>query len=136
MPDPIRVRTRDDSHLLALQEAGATEVVPQVLESSLILAAHALTMLGFPEQQVQEHIDVVRRGRYRLLYGYYHGAQANLLDKQGQQRLLMHAVNLSESAYACGRPLNELALERLGVEVQAPRWRRVDVNPQHLPQRR
>ncbi|WP_137817906.1 monovalent cation:proton antiporter family protein [Pseudomonas sp. 2FG] len=117
----ILVRTRDDSHLLALQEAGATEVVPEVLESSLMLAAHALTLLGLPEQQVQEHIDVVRRGRYRLLHGYYHGAQANLLDKQGQQRLLMHAVNLSESAYACGRPLSELALEQLGVEVQAVR---------------
>ncbi|MNP20832.1 TrkA-C domain protein [compost metagenome] len=31
----------------------------------------------------------------------------------------MHAVNLGADAYACGRPLQELALERMGVQVQA-----------------
>ncbi|AYC33465.1 sodium:proton antiporter [Pseudomonas cavernae] len=117
----ILVRTRDDTYLHQLQEAGATEVVPEVLESSLMLASTALLLLGLPHQQVQAQIAEVRRSRYRLLHGYYHGAQTELLDNRGQQRVLLHAVNLNENAYACGRPLGELALEQLGAEVQAVR---------------
>src|SRR5690606_21830738 len=97
---PILVRTRDDSRLAELQAAGATEVVPELLESSLMLASHALIMLGLPQSQVRAHVDVVRRGRYRLLHGFYHGAQASLLEAPGRARLLMHAVNLGLSARA------------------------------------
>lgn len=117
----ILVRTRDDSHLAELQAAGATEVVPEVLESSLMLASHALIMLGLPQEQVRARAEAVRRGRYRLLRGYYHGGQANLLDSPDRQRLLLHAVTLSDEAYACGRSLAELALATLGVEVQTVR---------------
>lgn len=118
---PILVRTRDDSHLAALQQAGATEVVPEVLESSLMLASTALVLLGLPQRRVQEQIDEVRRNRYSLLHGYYPGAQSDLLEGRDQRKVLLHAVNLSENAYACGKPLEELQLEELGVEVQAIR---------------
>ena len=71
---PILVRTRDDSQLAELKAAGANEVVPELLESSLMLASHALIMLGLPGQQVQDRVDQVRRDRYRLLHGFYPGA--------------------------------------------------------------
>lgn len=116
---PILVRTRDDSQLAELKAAGANEVVPELLESSLMLASHALIMLGLPEQQVQANVDEVRHNRYRLLHGFYHGAQSNLLDNRGQPKVLMHAVNLGADAYACGLSLGELALDQLGVDVQA-----------------
>lgn len=118
---PILVRTRDDSYLASLQAAGASEVVPEVLESSLMLASHALVMLGLPERRVQARIDEVRRDRYHLLHGFYHGASGNLLDQQGRPRILLHAVNLSADAHACERALAELELANLGVEVQAIR---------------
>lgn len=70
---PILVRTRDDSQLAELKAAGASEVVPELLESSLMLASHALIMLGLPGQQVQDRVDQVRRDRYRLLHGFYPG---------------------------------------------------------------
>ncbi|WP_223483815.1 cation:proton antiporter [Pseudomonas sp. A-RE-19] len=74
-PDvPILVRTRDDSQLAELKAAGASEVVPELLESSLMLASHALIMLGIPGQQVQDRVDQVRHDRYRLLHGFYPGA--------------------------------------------------------------
>ena len=72
---PILVRTRDDSQLAELKAAGATEVVPELLESSLMLASHALIMLGFPERQVLDRIAQVRHDRYRLLHGFYPGAE-------------------------------------------------------------
>jgi len=70
----ILVRTRDDSQLAELKAAGASEVVPELLESSLMLASHALIMLGIPGQQVRDRVDQVRRDRYRLLHGFYPGA--------------------------------------------------------------
>ncbi|WP_288100760.1 monovalent cation:proton antiporter-2 (CPA2) family protein [Pseudomonas sp.] len=75
-PDvPILVRTRDDSQSPELKAAGASEVVPELLESSLMLASHALIMLGFPERQVLDRIAQVRHDRYRLLHGFYPGAE-------------------------------------------------------------
>ncbi|MHC8406453.1 MULTISPECIES: cation:proton antiporter [unclassified Pseudomonas] len=71
---PILVRTRDDSMLTELKAAGATEVVPELLESSLMLASHALIMLGLPADQVQSRVDQARRDRYRLLHGFYPGS--------------------------------------------------------------
>lgn len=70
---PILVRTRDDSQWAELKAAGATEVVPELLESSLMLASHALIMLGLPAHKVQEQVDQVRIDRYRLLHGFYPG---------------------------------------------------------------
>ncbi|QXI26946.1 monovalent cation:proton antiporter family protein [Pseudomonas vanderleydeniana] len=115
---PILVRTRDDSLLAELKEAGASEVVPELLESSLMLASHALVMLGVEEQRVRAGVNEVRHSRYKLLRGFYHGAQTNLLGTQGQPRVLMHAVNLGADAHACGRSVTDLALEQLGVEIQ------------------
>ena len=68
---PILVRTRDDSQLAELKAAGATEVVPELLESSLMLASHALIMLGLPEKTVQRRVDQVRHDRYHLLEGCF-----------------------------------------------------------------
>ncbi|PWB33191.1 sodium:proton antiporter [Pseudomonas sp. SDI] len=116
---PVLVRTRDDSLRDELRAAGASAVVPELLESSLMLASHALVMLGLPQEQVQQRVDEVRKNRYRLLHGFYQGAQTNPLDSEGQPKVLMHAVTLGADAYACGRPLSELAIEQTGVELQA-----------------
>jgi CPA2 family monovalent cation:H+ antiporter-2 len=71
---PILVRTRDDSQLAELKASGASAVVPEQLESSLMLVSHALIMLGLPAHQVQERADQIRHDRYRLLHGIYPGA--------------------------------------------------------------
>ena len=115
---PILVRTRDDSQLAELKAAGANEVVPELLESSLMLASHALIMLGLPEQRVQRSVDEVRHSRYRLLHGFYHGAQSTTQDNHEPPAVQMHAVNLDADAHACNRLLQELGLEALGVDVQ------------------
>ncbi|QZI72486.1 monovalent cation:proton antiporter-2 (CPA2) family protein [Pseudomonas protegens] len=115
---PILVRTRDDSQLAELKAAGANEVVPELLESSLMLASHALIMLGLPEQRVQLTVDEVRHSRYRLLHGFYHGAQSSTQDNHEPPAVQMHAIHLDADAHACNRLLQELGLEALGVDVQ------------------
>lgn len=81
---PVLVRTRDDSLRDELRAAGATAVVPELLESSLMLASHALVMLGLPQDQVQQRVDEVRKSRYRLLHGFYHGAQPRPEDSEAR----------------------------------------------------
>ncbi len=130
----ILVRTRDDSKLDALLALGANEVVPELLESSLMLASHALVMLGLPESRVQQSMDAVRAGRYRLLHGFYHGGHADLLGQHQQPRTLLHAVTLSAQASACQRSLDELQLEQLGVEIQGIRRHGEELSP--VPQLR
>lgn len=131
---PILVRTRDDSRLPELQQLGASEVVPEVLESSLMLAAHTLVMLGIPAARVQQHTDEVRHNRYRLLQGFYHGGQISSLEADGAPRRLLHAVPLNEQAYACGRTLSDLQLQsQFAVEVQGLRRNGEERQPDEQP---
>ena len=68
---PVIVRTRDDHDLEALQAAGAAEVVPDALEGSLMLASHALAMVGVPMRRVIRAVQDQRSARYALLRNYY-----------------------------------------------------------------
>ena len=47
---PVVVRTVDDSDIDRLKQAGAAEVVPEIMEGSLMLASHALMLVGAPIQ--------------------------------------------------------------------------------------
>ena len=61
---PILVRTQDDTQLEELQQAGATEVVPETLEASLMLASHVLLLLKVPVSRVVKTIGDIRNNRY------------------------------------------------------------------------
>ncbi len=70
---PVIVRTLDDADLDRLIAAGASEVVPETFESSLMLASHALVLLGVPLRRVVRRIRDVREKRYSLMRGFFHG---------------------------------------------------------------
>ena len=70
LPDlPILVRAADISDLESLEEAGASDVLPEALETSILMAAQLLLVLGVPHSRVEEHVDTVRGDQYRLLRG-------------------------------------------------------------------
>jgi monovalent cation:H+ antiporter-2, CPA2 family len=48
-------------------------VVPETFEWSLMLASHALVLLGVPLKRVVRRIRDVRADRYGLLRGFFHG---------------------------------------------------------------
>jgi Kef-type potassium/proton antiporter, CPA2 family (TC 2.A.37.1) len=57
-PDlPVIVRTLDETDLDTLKQAGAAAVVPEVLEGSLMLASHALLLLGVPLSRVLKNAE-------------------------------------------------------------------------------
>ena len=118
---PVIVRTHDDRDLERLTRAGAAEVVPETLEASLMLASHALVLLGVPLNRVLRRIRDTRAERYRLLRGFFHGLSDSEEDSAGQPRL--HSVWLAPGSRGIGLTLEEAALEAVGCEVTAIRRR-------------
>jgi CPA2 family monovalent cation:H+ antiporter-2 len=112
---PVVVRTIDDADLERLRAAGATEVVPEAIEGSLMLASHALALVGVPMRRVIRITRDARDKRYGLLRGYFHGADDDTVEELNQARLL--TVSLPPQAPTLGRRLQELALPALGVQV-------------------
>ena len=110
---PVVVRTIDDSDLESLQAAGATEVVPEAIEGSLMLASHALALVGVPMRRVIRVVQDQRDARYSLLRGYFHGADDDRVDELQHARLL--SVTLPAAGRYIGQPLESLALHAVGV---------------------
>ena len=84
---PIIVRTQTDRELERLRAAGATEVVPESHEGSLMLAGHALALVGVPMRRVVRIMRDQRDQRYRLLRGWFHGADDASVDELAEERL-------------------------------------------------
>ncbi len=121
-PDlPVVVRTADERDMGRLASAGAAEVVPETLEASLMLASHALVLMGIPLSRVLRRIRQTRTERYRLLRGFFYGRSDRDDDEEIQPRL--HSVWLTRGAAAIGMTLNQLHLAQLGCEVSAIRRR-------------
>jgi len=121
-PDiPVLVRTRDDAELERLQAAGATEIIPETLESSLMLASHLLHVLGVPMSRILRKIQEVRTHRYSLLRSVFRGQDAVPIDNTHAFREQLHTVTLSQDAKAVSRTLADMDLKSLGVVVTALR---------------
>jgi monovalent cation:H+ antiporter-2, CPA2 family len=112
---PVIVRTQDDHSLEKLQAAGATEVVPEALEGSLMLASHALALVGVPMRRVIRIVQDQRDARYNLLRGFFHGADDDSVDELNHERLATFALPIG--AKTIGRTVGSFALHNLGVRV-------------------
>lgn len=120
---PIVSRARNEEDMEKLYAAGAAEVVPEALESSVMLATHALALSGIPMYKVIKRLREMREQHYALLRGFFHGATdaGEQLTDADQPRL--HAVTLVPGAWAIGRRVGDLGLEKVGAGVTAIRRR-------------
>ena len=116
---PVVVRTVDDSELDRLLTAGAAEVVPEVLEGSLMLATHSLLLLGVPLNRVLKRIRAIREERYSLFRGFFRGA-SDAADAAENLQPRLHSVLLPDRSRAVGTALSALGLDGL-VEVTGVR---------------
>ncbi|XLM19950.1 NAD-binding protein, partial [Chromobacterium piscinae] len=107
---PVIVRTVDDSEMDVLRQAGADEVVAEVMEGSLMLASQALLEAGVPPSRVLRRIRAVREERYDLFRGFFRGAsdETESLEEAMVPRLL--SVQVCGGAAAIGQPLGALGL--------------------------
>ena len=116
---PVIVRTVDDANLDKLQQAGASEVVPEAIEGSLMLASHALALVGVPMRRVIRLVREQREARYQLLRDYFHGADDDTPAELDQERL--KSFTLPPGAAACGRAVDAMALGSREVQFVAVR---------------
>jgi CPA2 family monovalent cation:H+ antiporter-2 len=118
---PILVRSRDDQAYERLDRAGATEVVPETLEASLMLASHLLLLLDIPPERITRHIQQVRAARYEMLHAFFHGQDEVAEQEGGAFRERLHTVLLPSGAKAVNHRLKDAGLRELGVVVTAVR---------------
>ena len=116
---PVIVRTIDDTDLEKLRDAGATEVVPEAIEGSLMMAAQTLALVGVPMRRVIRLTRDARDARYTLLRGYFHGADDDTVGELQQARL--SSIALPVAAACIGHKLADLALHAVGVQVVSVR---------------
>ncbi len=122
----VVVRTHDDTEIDVLKEAGATEVVAEIMEGSLMLASHALMFVDIPTGRILRRIREIREQRYSLLRGFYHGITDEIEDSNSEKilpRLL--TITLIPGAAAIDRTLGDINLTSLSVEVTAVRRRNI-----------
>ncbi len=117
---PILVRTRDDAYLEALQQAGATEVIPETLEASLMISFHVLVLMGVPVFRAIRHLRSTRANRYQLLHRIYPSEESeDAKDIEASTREQLHVVRMTPKAYAVGRKLKDLNIEGSGAIITA-----------------
>ncbi len=105
---PILVRAMDDTHLEAMIEAGATEVVPETLEAALTLVSNTLHRLNVPPSRVIRTIGEIRRQRYKTLRSIFVRDGAGRVEESGIFREELHTVVLPPGAWSIGRSLREI----------------------------
>ncbi len=120
---PVIVRTHDDSDIDRLREAGATEVVPEIVEGSLMLASHALALLGVPVERIAERIAQARDSRYQMLSGVFHGADDEHGERDEATDIRLRSVTVPDHSHAIGMTLAEIAVEDVGASITAIRRR-------------
>ena len=127
---PVLVRTTSDGDIDLLRGAGATEVVPEIVEGSLMLASHALALTGVPLPRVLDRIRTIRDDRYQMLRGHFHGADDRQTENIEETHQRLHTVTIQPGVAVVGRALSNLpiGLCRITAMVRAGR-RIVDPSP-------
>jgi CPA2 family monovalent cation:H+ antiporter-2 len=127
---PVLVRTAADGDLELLRGAGATEVVPEIVEGSLMLASHALALSGVPLPRVIGRMRSIRDDRYQMLRGHFHGADDRQSENIEETHPRLHTVTIESGAAVVGRSLSSLPISscRVTALVRAGR-RMVDPSP-------
>ncbi|MCU7808279.1 MAG: monovalent cation:proton antiporter-2 (CPA2) family protein [Candidatus Thiodiazotropha sp. (ex Semelilucina semeliformis)] len=118
---PVLVRTKDDAHLDELEAAGATEVMPEAVEASLMMGGQLLLLLKVPGSRIFKIMREIREDHYKLLRDFFHGEEAMDIehDEAFQERL--HTVTLPERAFAVNHTIDDLHLWDWDVSVTAVR---------------
>ena len=124
---PVLVRTADDVGLVELSGAGATEVVPETFEASLMLVSQVLMLLNVPVTRVVRTVGDIRRARYSTLRSVVPPDSGEEADGTAEA---LASIVLPPGAWAVGRTLADVrgrgaevaftALRRQGITGREP----------------
>ncbi|MCU7554947.1 cation:proton antiporter [Alteromonas sp. ASW11-19] len=117
----VMVRTKRDYQLEALYKAGASQVVPELQEGSLMLISQVLHYAGVPMSRILKRVRAERKGRYDHLHGFYPGETTQISYGTEDKLEFIHAVVLNNRAYCLGKTLEELDLQSMRVKIKGLR---------------
>ncbi len=106
---PIIVRSKDERHMDLLQEKGASNVVPESFEASMMLAIHLLKQLGISTEDSMSFVEQAREDEYKKLRGYFRGEESLGIDDYDALRF--HTITLSPDSYAVDKSVEQMAFE-------------------------
>ena len=105
----IFVRTKDDTTIKAFEEAGATEIVPEILEGSIMLASHLLFALGVPTTKIINKVIKTHSSRYEMLSHLYKGnEEINVLEVEAHARRSLQTIIVTEGAVAVNQSMAQV----------------------------
>lgn len=123
---PIVVRSKDDQYMDNLHSVGASNVVPESFEASMMLAIHVLQHMGISTDKSLAFVAQARKDDYRQLRGYFRGEETLGIDEPNALRL--HTVILLPDSYAVGKSMNIINLEKVNTTILAVRRGRHRLN--------
>ncbi len=125
----VMVRTYRDAELDALYKAGASQVVPELQEGSLMLITQVMHYAGIPMSRILRRVREERKGRYDHLHGFYPGETTEISYGTADKLEFIHAVVLGADAFAIGKTIAELGKLKEKVKIKSIRRGTVDWDP-------
>lgn len=124
----IVARSLDGGDYDKLKQAGATEVVPEAIESSMVLALFTIRALGVPTKRVLRIIQDTRKERYASLRSYFRGSE---VAPDSEELVRLRSITVPGDVSAVGQTLEGLDLASVGAEVTMVRRgsERLDATP-------
>ncbi len=117
---PIIVRSYDESDTDLFYDNGATEVIPESLEASLMLASHILLLLKIPPKTVNQLIKRSRDQRYDLMRMVFPGEEEFSFEELPSSEILQ-AVEVPVESKMIGAAIGELIDENARLRIAALR---------------
>lgn len=113
----ILVRTRKDHNLQELFDAGASHVVPEMQEGSLMLISQVLHYSGIPMSRILKRIRNERKQGYEHMHGFFPGETTEINYETSDKLEFMHAVVMTDNAFAVGKTIDELEISQKRVKL-------------------
>jgi monovalent cation:H+ antiporter-2, CPA2 family len=115
---PTLVRTKDDRYLTSLQQSGATEIIPETLEASLMIASHMLMILGHDPNKVGKRIAEIKSYRYQMMRSYYR-SKNNTDPMAIDEQTFAHAVVIASDAYAFNKTIKQVKEDAFPAKIRS-----------------
>ena len=129
---PVVVRTRKDYQSDDFYKAGASQVVPEIQEGSLMLVSQVLHSAGVPMSRILKRVRNERKKGYKHMHGFYPGETTEITYDKKDKLEFMHAVVIGEEAHAVNKTLEELDIERRRVTINGLRRENVEIESPDL----
>jgi CPA2 family monovalent cation:H+ antiporter-2 len=123
----VVVRTRTDFQPDDFYAAGASQVVPEIQEGSLMLVSQVLHYAGVPMSRILKRVRNERKKGYQHMHGFYPGETTEISYGTKDKLEFMHAVVISDGAFAVNKTIKELDIERRRVKVTGLRRNNIEI---------